>query len=181
MKQGDELEFKLNQSNTVVIKCTNTQDRFSYTMKHNDKQVISEHLSSRRNLKVYLVGNSLIYVNTEEGHQNYMHVYLMTVKGLRHVYQMDKVEGMIPSEFIIQDDRFTIRASRMDGTNINFGAAAGVDICDKTTWYMGINNYTVIGTDYTFKIFNTMLDNNSSYSNTITIQDYLNQNPGLCG
>ena len=181
MQRGETKEFTLAPGKVVKVKMKKVDgQKVEFDLTYNDKKVVSEKLSSKDDIEVILFGQSLIYINTEEGSQNYKKIFIMRENKRKEEYEFDTIKGMNPDEISIQGNKFIIKCSRITKDKmVKFGTAAGMKLCDPNTWTLGFTYSSIVEATYTYTLTNGSLSTKPIYSNPVTLQQSLDRT-GVC-
>ena len=176
MVKGDVKDFQLGGGQVLQVKMKKIEDgKFEFEMLFNGKKFCTQKLTRKQDIKVYLMGNTLIYINMEKGNEDYKHMYIMRETKLQKVYEFESTKGMVPDTFAIQDNKFIVYASRVqdDGKSIRYGTAVGINICDESTWSLDFTKSSVIKATYTYTLTNKRLSEQPIYNNPVRVDTYL--------
>lgn len=181
LSDKDKETYNLGPGKEAVVTMKNSKDKITVELTYNGMKVVTDTLADKSPLEVYTFGDAFIYINTQKGTKNYHKIYILTDLDKETFYEFHETDGMNPDKMSFQGNNFVVKASRMyDGTKVKYGDLTGIDICNDYNWTGGFTYSSIVETTYTFTLYNGVLNLKPVSSNKVTVQQFLDNNPGLC-
>lgn len=181
-EQGDSVKYDLKEGLELVFKMRSSKNGvFYFELHHGGKKWLTQKIAPTDRIEVFSIGDALIYINKDTTNAEYNKIYIKQGLNKYELLELESIDGMKPDTIEIFGDKLVIRASRLNGTNLRYGAVPDIDICNRDSWKMGVNDDTVVTTTYTYNLNGKNLIMTPINSEIVTLSQYLVIKNTVCG